>query len=47
MTEADITRLVNLFYARVRQDDFLAPVFIGKIGEADDVWADTEIPIAK
>lgn len=38
ITEADITRLVTLFYARVRQDEYLAPIFIGQIGDNDDVW---------
>lgn len=33
---ADISRLVNAFYTKVRQDDLLAPVFASKIPE--DHW---------
>ena len=39
LTEDDITKLVQLFYARVRRDPTLSPVFIGKIGETDSSWA--------
>lgn len=35
-SEDDIQRLVQSFYARVRQDDMLAPIFATKIKE--DAW---------
>ena len=38
--EAGLTRLVHLFYTRVRQDAALAPVFDAAIPEAD--WYDYE-----
>ena len=33
MTESDIARLVDLFYARVREDEVLGPVFNGAIDD--------------
>ena len=32
MSEEDLQRLVDLFYARVREDDLLGPVFNGAVG---------------
>ncbi len=39
ITEQDIAALTKVFYARVRKDDILGPVFNGKIGTDDGVWA--------
>lgn len=48
LSEADIKRLVNSFYARIRQDERLAPIFATKIKSGDwdahmdhiaDFWA--------
>ena len=33
MTEADLQRLVDLFYGRVREDELLGPVFNGAVGD--------------
>lgn len=33
MTEPDLAQLVNLFYARVRQDELLGPVFNRAVGD--------------
>jgi hemoglobin len=33
-TEAEIRRMVEVFYARVREDEILAPVFERRIGDA-------------
>lgn len=38
ISEADISRLVALFYTRIRKDPFLSPIFIGKIGDCDAAW---------
>jgi len=38
VTEDDIASLVEAFYAKVRQDPQLGPIFAGAIG--DDGWAD-------
>ncbi|NNC38477.1 MAG: group III truncated hemoglobin [Hyphomonadaceae bacterium] len=38
ITEDDIARLTKVFYATVRKDDLLGPVFNGKIGTDDQVW---------
>jgi len=38
LSEDDIRRLVTAFYARVRQDGLLGPVFVGAIGESDAAW---------
>ncbi len=35
ITEDDIARLVKVFYARVRKDEVLAPIFSTKIAEED------------
>ncbi|MDQ2802948.1 MAG: group III truncated hemoglobin [Pseudomonadota bacterium] len=39
ITEEDIRRLVDRFYARARRDPFLAPVFAQALGESDEAWA--------
>jgi hemoglobin len=39
VTRDDIARLVGAFYPRVRQDARLGPIFEGRIGLSDDVWA--------
>jgi len=39
ITEAAIRRLVDRFYARVRRDELLGPVFARAIGEDDKAWA--------
>lgn len=39
ITEADIARLVDSFYGRVRADPVLAPVFHAAIGESPAEWA--------
>ena len=36
--EDDIRRLITTFYARVRSDSLLGPVFHGSIGETDAAW---------
>ncbi|MGG5820032.1 group III truncated hemoglobin [Falsiroseomonas sp. HW251] len=38
-SEADIARLVDAFYARVRRDPALGPIFHATIGETDAQWA--------
>lgn len=38
VTEAEIARLVDAFYRRVRADPVLAPVFIAAIGEEATAW---------
>jgi hemoglobin len=38
VTEDAIARLVDAFYAKVREDPRLGPIFVGAIG--DDGWAD-------
>lgn len=40
LTQPDISRLVRVFYGRVRLDPFLSPVFVGKIGDSDAKWAE-------
>ncbi|MDT8278657.1 group III truncated hemoglobin [Roseomonas mucosa] len=37
-SEEDIRRLVTAFYARVRHDALLGPVFTGAIGEGEAAW---------
>lgn len=39
VSEAEIARLVDAFYARVRADALLAPVFLAAIGEGEAEWA--------
>lgn len=39
ISEAGIGRLVDRFYARVRLDALLGPVFAGAIGDSDEAWA--------
>ena len=39
ITRGDITQLVNAFYPLVRADARLGPIFEGRIGVSDDVWA--------
>ena len=39
VSEESIHRLVNRFYARVRRDELLGPVFARAIGEGDEAWA--------
>jgi hemoglobin len=39
ITEEDITALTNVFYAWVRKDDLLGPVFAAKVGTKDEEWA--------
>lgn len=38
ITEDDIARLTKVFYAAVRKDEMLSPVFNAKIGTDDQVW---------
>lgn len=38
INEEDIARLTKVFYASVRQDELLGPIFNGKIGTDDAVW---------
>lgn len=42
ITEADIAKLTQVFYASVRADALLGPVFHAKIGTNDAIW-DTHI----
>ncbi len=44
LTETDIQQVVHSFYARIRADDMLGPVFATKIGEDD--WDRHEAHIA-
>jgi len=37
-SEDDIRRLVTTFYARVRRDALLGPVFLGALGKSDTAW---------
>jgi len=37
-TEEEIRRLVDRFYARVRRDQVLGPVFARALGESDGAW---------
>lgn len=39
ITEESIRALVHAFYAKVRADNVLAPVFDGVIGTRDEQWA--------
>lgn len=39
ITEEAIRRLVDRFYARVRRDELLGPVFARALGESDAAWA--------
>jgi len=38
ITRQDIRALIELFYARVRADENLGPIFHAKIGETDAEW---------
>lgn len=38
MTRADIRRLIDPFYRRVRKDPVLGPIFEGRIGTSDEEW---------
>lgn len=38
ITEDDITKLTKVFYATVRKDDLLGPIFNAKIGTTDEKW---------
>lgn len=38
-TREDIRRLLALFYARVREDAVLGPVFARAVGDSDRAWA--------
>jgi hemoglobin len=38
-SEADIARLVDEFYLRVRRDPALAPIFHAAVGESEAEWA--------
>ena len=38
ISEESIKRLVDAFYARVRRDPALSPVFAAAIGESEDQW---------
>ncbi|WP_108262735.1 group III truncated hemoglobin [Mangrovicoccus ximenensis] len=46
LTSEDIDRLVAAFYARVRADEVLGPVFRRKIGRDGEVWRRHEAKIA-
>ncbi len=39
ITEDDIAALTKVFYAMVRRDDILGPIFNAKIGTDDEKWA--------
>jgi hemoglobin len=39
ITEQDIRRLLAAFYARVRADDALGPIFAAAVGTTDEDWA--------
>ncbi len=39
VSDADIARLLRHFYAKVRRDDLLGPVFARVVGESDAEWA--------
>ena len=38
LTEADIMRLMDVFYARIRRDEVLGPIFATKIEDTDADW---------
>ncbi|WP_340107709.1 group III truncated hemoglobin [Pikeienuella sp. HZG-20] len=40
MTRADIRRLIEPFYKRVRANPRLGPIFEGRIGVTDEEWAE-------
>ncbi|WP_138466247.1 group III truncated hemoglobin [Poseidonocella sp. HB161398] len=46
LTAAEIERLVAAFYARVRADEVLGPVFRRKIGTSEEAWRHHEAKIA-
>ena len=39
VTEGDIERLLTAFYARVRADEVLGPIFASAVGTTDEDWA--------
>ena len=39
VTEEDIRRLLGAFYARVRADEELGPIFAAAVGTTDEDWA--------
>ena len=39
VTEGDIRRLLAAFYARVRTDEELGPIFAAAVGTTDEDWA--------
>lgn len=46
VSAAEIDRIVALFYARIRNDAVLGPVFFNAIGHDADIWAAHEAKIA-
>ena len=38
ITRDDIARITKVFYASVRRDPLLGPIFNGKFGTTDEVW---------
>lgn len=38
ITRDDIARITKVFYAEVRRDPLLGPIFNGKLGTTDEVW---------
>lgn len=38
-SDEQIRRLVDRFYARARQDEFIGPVFARALGQSDEAWA--------
>lgn len=46
ITEAQIDLLVRAFYARIRKDETLGPVFLRAVGTSDEAWHHHEAKIA-
>ena len=42
----EIDRLVDAFYARIRNHEILGPIFLRAVGAGDDVWRRHEAKIA-
>ena len=46
ISAAEIDRVVTAFYARIRADDVLGPVFISRLGTSERLWRPHEAKIA-
>lgn len=46
ITKDGINKLMDIFYAKVRKDANLGPIFNGKIGEGEEEWKEHKAKIA-